>query len=196
MRTPFLEDFERAGFERESINTVLCTHLHVDHVGWNTMWSGGKWVPTFPRARYLIGQQEYDYWRDQDELPDERLCFADSVQPVFDAGLMDLVETDHRICDEVSLISTPGHTPGQVSVRIVSRGAEALITGDMVRRPSQIGRPEWSCYVDTDPAQSEATRRAVFAELARGETLVIGTHFPTPTSGRIISDGASYRFVC
>ncbi|MDH3704020.1 MAG: MBL fold metallo-hydrolase, partial [Alphaproteobacteria bacterium] len=127
MRTgPFLEDIAAAGYPRESIDTVLCTHLHVDHVGWNTMRVDGKWVPTFPNARYLIGATEMTHWQGEggrNRRGDD--AFGDSVKPVLDAGLVDLVDSDHRLCDEIWLEPTPGHTPGHVSVRIASQGADA-----------------------------------------------------------------------
>jgi len=129
--TPFLEIMAAAGFPPHSIDTVLCTHLHVDHVGWNTRLAAGKWVPTFPNARYLFGESEYAYWRDHSKEPDKIAVFNDSVQPIVDAGNADLVESDHRLCDEISLIPTPGHSPGHISVHIQSEGAVALLTGDV-----------------------------------------------------------------
>ena len=160
MQTAFLQDFEAAGFARESIDTVLCTHLHVDHVGWNTMLVDGAWVPTFPRARYLLGRTEFDYWKTEpDTFASEPAIFHDSVQPVFDAGLVDLVETDHVVSDEIRLIPTLGHTPGHVSVKISSEGQEALITGDFVHHPCQMAHPEWASAPDYDADQSIRTRR-------------------------------------
>ena len=190
---PFLADLAAAGYARETIDTVLCTHLHVDHVGWNTMLVGGRWVPTFPNARYLMGRVEYAHWRDHSEREDHRAVFADSVRPVFDAGLVDLVETDHCIDEAVSLIPTIGHTPGHVSVRIRSRGQEALITGDFVHHPCQIARPEWASTADSDPVVARHTRELMLAGLAHTPVLVIGTHFAAPTAGRIVRDGAAYR---
>jgi glyoxylase-like metal-dependent hydrolase (beta-lactamase superfamily II) len=190
---PFLRDLAAAGFARESIDTVMCTHLHVDHVGWNTMLVDGKWVPTFPNARYLMGAKEFAYWRDQRENEELISVFSDSVRPVFEAGLVDLVETDHRISPEVSFVPTLGHTPGHVSVRISSKGEEALITGDFVHHPCQLARPEWAATVDYDQAASTATRREVFGRLADGPTLVIGTHFAGPTAGRVVRDGDAFR---
>jgi glyoxylase-like metal-dependent hydrolase (beta-lactamase superfamily II) len=190
---PFLAHFADAGFPPDSIDTVLCTHLHVDHVGWNTMLRDGKWVPTFPQARYLMGRAEYEHWRDNTTRPDMQPILADSVTPILEAGLAQLVETDHRICDELSLIPTVGHTPGHVSVRIVSRGEEALITGDFMHHPCQIAHPEWDTTADSDPGQGIRTRQEMFERLADAPVLVIGTHFAGATAGHIVRDGDSYR---
>ncbi len=190
---PFLADLADAGFPPESIDTVLCTHLHVDHVGWNTMLRVGKWVPTFARARYLMGRVEYEHWRDNTARPDMQPILADSVTPILEAGLAQLVETDHRICDELSLVATTGHTPGHVSVRIVSRGEEALITGDFMHHPCQIAHPEWDTTADSDPAQGIRTREEMFERLAGTPVLVIGTHFAGATAGHIVRDGDGYR---
>jgi glyoxylase-like metal-dependent hydrolase (beta-lactamase superfamily II) len=193
LQTRFLDDIAAAGYPRESIDTVLCTHLHVDHVGWNTMKVGDAWVPTFPNARYLMGRTEYEHWTTVADRPDMRFILADSVTPVIDAGLTQLVETDHRVCPEVSLIPTVGHTPGHVSVRIASRGEEALITGDFMHHPCQIAHPEWSTNADTDRDRGIRTRLDMFEALAGTPTLVIGTHFAGATAGRIVRDGDTYR---
>ena len=192
MQTRFLDDLTEAGYPPESIDTVLCTHLHVDHVGWNTKLVNGKWIPTFPKARYLIGRTEFDYWKGNPEGADARI-FADSVKPVFDAGLVDLVDTDHRVCEEVTFEPTLGHTPGHVSVRISSRGEEALITGDFIHHPCQMAHPEWASSFDYDGEASTKTRERVFSALAGKPTLVIGTHFATPTAGRVVRDGKTWR---
>ncbi|HEV2546629.1 MAG TPA: MBL fold metallo-hydrolase [Stellaceae bacterium] len=193
MQGRFLEDLAAAGFRRESIDTVLSTHLHVDHVGWNTMLVEGRWVPTFPRARYLMGRVEFEHWRTQRDNESHIAVFADSVQPVFDAGLVDLVATDHRVANEVSLVPTLGHTPGHVSVRISSRGETALITGDFIHHPCQMARLDWSSAADHDAGQAERTRRDMFAALADTPTLVIGTHFAGATAGRVVRDGDAFR---
>jgi len=193
LQGPFLADLAAAGYPRESIDTVLCTHLHVDHVGWNTMLVDGKWVPTFPRARYLMGRVEFDHWRSQHERDDMAAIFADSVKPVHDAGLVDLVETDHRVSDEISLVPTIGHTPGHVSVLIRSQGEQALITGDFMHHPCQIARPHWSSAADSDPDEARETRERMLGELAGRPVLVIGTHFAGATAGHIVRDGDFYR---
>jgi glyoxylase-like metal-dependent hydrolase (beta-lactamase superfamily II) len=195
MQTNFLADLEAAGFPRDSIDTVLCTHLHVDHVGWNTMLVDGAWIPTFPNARYLMARTEFAYWlTEPDTFASEPAIFHDSVKPVFEAGLVDLVETNHVVCEEISLTPTLGHTPGHVSIRISSKGEDALITGDFVHHPCQMAHPEWASAPDFDPVQSVRTRNETFSALAGGKTLVIGTHFATPTAGHVVRDGEVFRF--
>ncbi|MFP6834628.1 MAG: MBL fold metallo-hydrolase [Pseudomonadales bacterium] len=201
LQTRFLEDLTQAGYPPDSIDTVLCTHLHLDHVGWNTMLQDDRWVPTFPNARYLIERSEYSYVSEEAEggqveawLRDmNRAVMADSIQPIVDADLVDLVGNDHQICEQVVLTPTPGHTIGHVSVRIASRGERALITGDFVHHPCQLVHPEWSVSTDYDPAQSVTTRLDAFATLADTGTLVIGTHWPEPTAGTIVRAGDVYR---
>ena len=190
---PFLRDLAEAGFPREAIDTVLCTHLHVDHVGWNTMKVNDRWVPTFPRARYLMGRKEFEHWTTQTTRPEMAPIMADSVLPVCEAGLVDLVETNHQLCPEISLLPSFGHTPGHCSVRISSRGEEALITGDFLHHPCQIAHPEWSSTADWDPDQAHRTRLRMYDDLAGKPVLVLGTHFAGVTGGHIVRDGTAYR---
>lgn len=192
LHLPFLEDLQKAGYEREEIDTVMCTHLHVDHVGWNTMLVDGEWVPTFPNARYLMGKKEFEYWDNVDADDLNAAVMGDSVRPVFDAGLVDLVDMDHRVCDEVYLEPTTGHTPGHVSVHIESEGEEALITGDCIHHPCQIERLEWSSSADYDKDAARATRESLMAKYADRDILIIGTHFATPTAGHLRSKGDGY----
>lgn len=191
LQTSFLSDLAAAGYPRECIDTVLCTHLHVDHVGWNTMLVNGAWRPTFPNARYLIGQEEWRYWRAADTGESARIM-ADSVRPVFDAGLADEVAATHRVCEEVTLEPTPGHTPGHVSIRIRSQGEQALITGDFLHHPCQMERLDWCSPADYDQQQAMTTRQEVLARCADDDTLVIGTHFAAPTAGRVRRAGQSF----
>ena len=181
----FLEDLAEAGFPRERVDTVLCTHLHVDHVGWNTMLKDGKWVPTFPNARYLFGRKEFEHWSKAPAGPD-RDVQMDSVRPILDAGLADLVAMDHRITSEVYLEPTLGHTPGHVSVCISSKGDEAVITGDLMHHPVQCAEPDWAARFDVDPDAARRTRRAFLERHAGKPVLVLGTHFATPTAGRVV----------
>jgi len=189
---PFLEDLADAGFPRESLDTVLCTHLHVDHVGWNTMNVDGQWLPTFPAARYWVARKEWEHWRQQEDAF-SKTVMSQSVLPVWDAGLVDLVAVDQRVSDEVWLEPTPGHTPGHVSVCVSSRGENAVITGDMIHHPCQFAHPEWGCGADTDGAQAIASRNDFCERYAGTPTLVIGTHFAGPTAGRLVRDADAYR---
>jgi glyoxylase-like metal-dependent hydrolase (beta-lactamase superfamily II) len=199
LQTGFLRDLEAAGWSRDSVDAVLCTHLHVDHVGWNTMLENGRWVPTFPRARYYMSRHELEHTLQEAEASDERshngAVVADSVQPILDAGLAAMVDMDARLSPEVRLMPTPGHTPGHVSVVIESGGARAVITGDLMHHPCQIARPDWSSGFDTDQDASRVTRHAFLAQFADTPTLVIGTHFAGPTAGRVVREGNAYRFL-
>ena len=181
-----------AGFPPDSIDTVLCTHLHVDHVGWNTRLEGNRWVPSFANARYVFGRTEYEYWRDHSGEPDKAAVFHDSVKPVMDAGRADLVAGDIRLCDEITLIPTPGHSPGHISVHIKSEGEEGLLSGDVAHQPCQMAHLDWSSTADSDPVQSIVTRRDLFSRFADKPVLVIGGHFD---AGRIRRDGEAFKFV-
>ena len=185
LQTHFLQDLEAAGYAPDTIDTVLCTHLHVDHVGWNTMLVDGQWVPTFPNARYLFARTEWEHWDANDDETVYGPVLADSVRPVVEAGLVDLVDMDHRVCPEVCLEPTPGHTPGHVSVHIRSGDAEALITGDCIHHPVQMTRPDWCSSADVDQAQGLQTRETLLQRYVDQDILIIGTHFAIPTAGHI-----------
>jgi len=189
----FLEELDAVGFGRDAVDRVLCTHLHFDHVGWNTVLEDGRWVPTFPRARYLVGEREWDFWQEAED-PYAPEAKHDSVLPIFEAGLVDLVEMDHRVCDEIRLVPTPGHTPGHVSVLVESRGERAIITGDLFHHPLQMAHPDWTDTADVDGAMAHQSRRRFLESYADGPVLVLGTHFASPTAGRIVRDGDAYRF--
>jgi len=196
LQTDFLTKLEKSGFGREDVDVVLCTHLHFDHVGWNTMEVNGKFVPTFPRARYLFARQEFEYWktRPSNEVESDHNGFVDSVMPVVDAGLVELVESDHCISEGVFLLPTPGHTPSHVSVWIESQGKRAVVTGDVMHHPCQIARPDWSTLADTSQEMARNTRREILERFADSEVLIIGSHFSSPTVGHIRRDGDSYMF--
>jgi len=189
---PFIEKLTLAGFHPDSIDTVLCTHLHVDHVGWNTRLAGGKWVPTFPNARYVFGKTEFEYWRDHSVEPAHVAVFNDSVKPIADAGKAELIASDAKLTDEISMISTPGHSPGHMSVHIKSDGEEGLLAGDVAHHPCQMAHLGWSSTVDSDPRQSVVARRELFSRFADTPTLVIGGHYD---AGHIQREGDAFRFV-
>ena len=186
LATPFIERLAAAGVTPECVDLVVCTHLHLDHVGWNTRLEGKRWVPTFPRARYLFSRREWDHWSAR---PGHAFVIDDSIAPLWDAGLVDLIDVeinrDHPITEDVSLVATPGHSPGHCSVRIDSQGQHALITGDLLHHPCQVAHPEWTGPADSDRAEARATRERALAWATRHDALVIGTHFTAPAAGRV-----------
>ena len=190
LNTPFLFKLTEAGFAPETIDTVLCTHLHVDHVGWNTKRVAGAWVPTFPNARYLFGKTEYDFWNGFDETKEQQAVFADSVKPIVDAGLAEFIPGEHRVTEEITTILTPGHSPGHLSIRIRSQGEEGLLLGDVAHHPCQMAHLGWSSTFDSDPAQAASTRELLFGQLAGTKTLVIGGHFDP---GYVVREGDAFR---
>ena len=193
--TTFLEDLAAAGFPAPSIDAVLCTHLHFDHVGWNTRLVDGRWLPTFPQARYLFGRQEFDHWVHLRKTGGYHNIehLHDAVDPIVTAGLADYVGTDYRVTDEVSLFPTPGHTPGHVSVLISSRGEEAVITGDLMHHPIQLADPSRHANFDMDKAQGALTRQAFVERFANSKVRIIGSHFCDPSSGWIERHGQRWK---
>ena len=188
----FLDELAAAGFEPGDIDIVLCTHLHFDHVGWNTILVDGEWVPTFPNARYLFGRTEYEYWDSGAE--GAAITFGDAVRPVLEAGLADLVDSDHQVTGEIGLEPSPGHSPGHVSVRISSAGQEAVITGDLVHHPVQFSAPDWVMTADDDPLRASETRRAFRDRYADSGILIFGTHFAGPSCGHLSNADGRWVF--
>ena len=215
MQSGFMDRFRSAGFDPDQVDYVLCTHLHVDHVGWNTRWDGEKWVPTFPKARYLFAEEEYRFWESTREIPpadlskltdpteigmatfdlDQRQVHEDSIQPIIDAGLVELVSGDHQIDQFIALRPTPGHTPGHVSVEISSGDERAIITGDCFHHPCQVAHPEWATVVDVDQGQGVTTREQLLDELNTKGGVLMGSHFSEPVAGKIVSEDGRYRLV-
>jgi len=180
------------GVDPAAVDVVLCTHLHFDHVGWNTRREGDRWVPTFPHARYLFAREEYAYWAGGGE--GFALTFRDAVEPVVASGQADLVATDHVINDELRLLPTPGHSPGHVSLVIESAGARAVITGDVVHHPVQFALDTWSHIADGDAEAARTTRLAFRDRFVDTGAVIFGTHFAGPGCGQLVRDGRSYRF--
>jgi glyoxylase-like metal-dependent hydrolase (beta-lactamase superfamily II) len=181
-----------AGFSVDDIDFVLCTHLHPDHVGWNTRLENGRWVPTFPNARYVFGAEEFAYWTEMNAKA-EVLAFNDSVLPVVEARRADLVASDHALGDLIHLMPTPGHTPNHVAVAFGRDGADGVIPGDLIHSPLQARYPELSVTFDVDKAQAAATRQQFLARYCDTGTLCCGTHFPSPSWGRITRWGDGFR---
>jgi glyoxylase-like metal-dependent hydrolase (beta-lactamase superfamily II) len=193
---PYLENLAAAGVHPDEVDFVLCTHLHVDHVGWNTRLLNGRWVPTFPNAKYLFGRQEWEFWQQHFRTADYTgdPYYEDSILPVIEAGQAVFIESDYAIEDGIWLEPSPGHTPGHVCLHIASGGREAVMSGDLMHHAIQCAEPDWSSIFCADPEISRVTRRAFLDRYAETDTLILPAHFPTPTSGRIVSGGNAWRF--
>lgn len=193
----WLDTLRAAGVTPGDIDIVLCTHLHVDHVGWNTRLENGRWVPTFPNARYLVAQREWDYWRNAGPAALQRTgdFITDSVLPIIESGQADMIGDEHALAGNISIEPAHGHTPGQKMLRLNSGGREALLTADLMHHPLQLRYPEWSTRFCVDPDQARRTRMIFLEQNAGTGRLVFPAHFPSPTGGTIERDGASYRFV-
>jgi glyoxylase-like metal-dependent hydrolase (beta-lactamase superfamily II) len=190
---PFLERFTDAGFAPDRVDLVVHTHLHADHVGWDTRFADGAWVPTFARARHLYTARELG-WSKGTTNPGNVGVWDDSIAPILAAGLADVVDEDADLGGGLRLEPTPGHTPGHVSLWVESRGELALLTGDFLHHPVQCAEPHWAEVGDEDADLARATRRRLFARAASTGALVLGTHFASRPGGRIRADGAVWRF--
>jgi glyoxylase-like metal-dependent hydrolase (beta-lactamase superfamily II) len=187
----FMRGLKGAGLAVEDIDFVMCTHLHVDHVGWNTKLEGGRWVPTFPNARYIFGKAEYDYWTEQNakaEVPP----FADSVLPVVEARRADIVANDFAVGDHLRILPTPGHTPGHVAFAMGRSKDDAVFVGDIMHSPIQLRHPELSPKFDVDPAQAAVTRKTFLERYCDTDTLCCTAHFPSPSTGKIRRKGTGF----
>jgi glyoxylase-like metal-dependent hydrolase (beta-lactamase superfamily II) len=193
---PWLARLREAGVGPEDIDIVLCSHLHVDHVGWNTRLDNGRWLPTFPNARYLISRREWDHWQAAGAKALERTgdYITDSVLPVFAAGQADLVGDTYAVAADISVEPAPGHTPGQMMVRLGSAREQAILCADLMHHPLQVRYPDWSTRFCTDPGEARTTRIAFFNEHAGTGRLIFPAHFPTPTGGTIARDGKGFCF--
>ncbi|MEO6151570.1 MAG: MBL fold metallo-hydrolase [Croceibacterium sp.] len=190
----FLEDLESLGITREQVDTVMCTHLHFDHVGWNTYKdpSTGEFKPTFPNARYLFGKTEYDAWqstiRHDGHHSDTHL--RECVDPIVALGMAEFIESDHEIAPGIYCEPSHGHTPGHVHVRISSGGEDAVVTGDLMHHPMQCAMPHRDATFDMDKEGGRNSRMAFVDKYSDSGVLVIGAHFAEPTAGHIETHGA------
>jgi glyoxylase-like metal-dependent hydrolase (beta-lactamase superfamily II) len=191
---PFLERFGEAGFTTDGVDLVVHTHLHADHVGWDTHLVDGAWVPTFPTARHLYTARELEYARAGGD-PGVAGVYADSIAPVLDAGLADVIDEDADLGGGLRLEPSTGHTPGHVSLWIESEGERALVSGDFMHHPVQFAETGWAEIGDSDADEARATRRRMIAKAADTGALFLGTHFGTSPAGRVVVDGDAWRFV-
>ncbi len=201
---PFLDHLAGLGVAPEQVDFVLCTHLHADHVGWNTKLVNGQWVPTFPKAQYLFAEAEYAHWkRCHDASPGEPLMhgsFADSVLPVVRSGQATMVAMNHRVQAGVQLEPAVGHTPGNVVLHIEDGGGHAVLLGDVMHHPIQLAHPEWSTHFCFDAVQSRQTRRTLLERFAGSQTRLLTAHFQAPApkrsnAVRVVRDGAAFGYV-
>ena len=189
----YLKRLAETGVRPQDVDYVMCTHMHTDHVGWNTRLENGRWVPTFPNARYVMSEKEWTYWSAfHNGTPQNQI--ADSVIPIVESGRAQMVKNDFAIDEDVWFESTPGHTPDHVSVRIASRGAQAVISGDLIHSPVQCLETEWVPRPDFDPPQAAATRRAFLERYCERDVLVCASHFPSPSFGHVIREGNGFWF--
>lgn len=185
----FLETLDSIDFDRNLVTDVICTHLHLDHVGWNTYRKDGLWHPTFPNAKYHFAKDEYDWWHEVAPVNDFLITHKDvlmqSVYPVIRAGLANFVERDADLGDGISLISTPGHTVAHISVQIKNGENTFIVGGDMCHHPCQIAKPDWAMAADFSQEQSIESRKKLFENIAGTETLYTCTHFKSPSFGKV-----------
>lgn len=194
---PWMDNFRAAGVTPEEIDFVLCTHMHVDHVGWNTKLEDGRWVPTFPNAKYIFSKTELDFWMQQSEqnlMTRTGDYIEDSVLPILEAKRELLVDMDHQIEDGLTLQPFPGHTPGMVGLNICSGGDEAILCGDLMHHMVQCHIPDWSTIACADPVAARNTRKSFLDRYAGTDVTIIPSHFPNPTAGYIEPNGDVFSF--
>ena len=187
---PYLANLAAAGVRPEDVDFVLCTHLHVDHVGWNTRLIDGRWVPTFPNARYVFSKIENDRWSPVPNSP----AYTDSVLPVIEAGLVDLVEGDHAIDDQLIIQPAPGHTPGHISLCLNDGGEHGLFTGDSMHSAIQGVFPDWNSAFCEQPEQAIATRRRLLEQCCETNATLLPQHFGKPFVAKVKPDGNGFSF--
>jgi glyoxylase-like metal-dependent hydrolase (beta-lactamase superfamily II) len=195
-KAPWLDGFRSQGLKFQDIDYVFCTHLHIDHCGWNTHLVNGRWVPTFPNAKYIFHRREYAYWEAATARGEQRNgeVWRMNCLPVVEAGQALLVDDDYALDDTAWLTPTPGHSPCHCCVNIRSRGQRAVVTGDMMHHALQCREPDWSTVFDTDPVLAAKSRRGFLSSVADTDTLVLPVHFPSPTAGRIAADGERFHY--
>ncbi len=196
--TPFLDRLRAAGVAPEQVDYVICTHVHVDHVGWNTRLVDGRWVPAFPNAKYIIARREIDFWTAQAAAaaPDDlvAILYNDSIRPILDSGQAELVEGDHPLGDEIMLTPAPGHTPGQVIAHLRAGGRRAVFSGDVMHHPIQIGNPHVnSCFCENHD-EARATRLRLLESCSETGALLLPAHFGRPHGVHIEARPGGFAF--
>jgi glyoxylase-like metal-dependent hydrolase (beta-lactamase superfamily II) len=193
------EELYALGVTYESVDYVFCTHLHIDHTGWNTSLLDGRWVPTFPNAKYVFHKDEYAVWEAEHAkgANPPGTVFQDNCRPIVEAGQALLVDDDYALDDLVTLTQTPGHSPHHCCINLHSKGQRAVVTGDLMHHAIQCREPEWAAAPDWDPAEGIKSRRNFLTSVAETDTLILPIHFPAPTAGLVTSDDGDrfhYRY--
>jgi glyoxylase-like metal-dependent hydrolase (beta-lactamase superfamily II) len=197
LNTDYIGALARAGVKPEQVDFVMCTHLHWDHVGWNTKLLDGKWVPTFPNARYIVGRTEYDYWNARFQAGDKGIhliSFEDSVLPVIRDDLAVVVDDHHELMKGIWLEPCFGHSPGHVLINLESNGVRGLASGDVIHHRIQLAFPEMSTVADTDRALARVNRMAMIERLADSPTILVPAHFPPPVFGRVVRSEQGFAY--
>ena len=186
----WLDKLANTGVSPADIDFVFCTHLHCDHAGWNTQLLDGRWVPTFPNAKYIMSRKDFELTQELDDPG-----YSENVLPVVAAGLAEIVETDYVMNEHIWLEPIPGHTPGHVAVGLASAGCEAVMCGDLIHSPIQCLYPQWNAVSDADAALAAKTRKTFLSDNCDRQRLVMAAHFPEPSIGKILRTDDSFRFV-
>jgi len=190
----YLDDLAAAGVKPEAVDFVVLTHLHIDHVGWNTRLVNGRWVPTFPNAKYVIVGEEWEFWKRECKNNEETaVLIEDSVAPIVEAGRATLVDATFRIDDHLTFEPWPGHTPGHAAVRLKTSAGDAIFSGDLMHRVVQVAEPQWNSRFCGDGPQARKSREGFVERYADSGTLVCAAHFPRP--GHIVTERGQRRFV-
>jgi glyoxylase-like metal-dependent hydrolase (beta-lactamase superfamily II) len=197
MRTDdsYMKALTMQGLYPQDIDYVMCTHLHADHIGWNTKMIDGRWVPTFPNAKYVISRRDFEEANAPDQPEHRKAQLRDSLLPIVEAGQAELVGHDFAIGDEIALQPTPGHTPDHLAISLESKGQNAVMSGDLMHSPIQCKYPEWRAWPDWDPDMARVTRHAFLEQFCETDVLICTAHFPLPSAGRVIRSGDAFRFV-
>jgi len=197
LNTSFIGRLQAMGVEPANVDYVLLTHLHVDHAGWNTRLEGDRWVPTFPNARYLFSRAEREYYTDpQNRTERNRTSFQlqkDSVEPIIEAGLATLIETDgSEPVDGFSFYPTPGHSIAHASICFRSGQDVALFLGDVLHSPVEVYVPDWNTVFDAFPDEARKSREWALNFAAENGATVFTSHFPAPSVGRILRERSGF----
>jgi len=184
-----MNDFQAHGIRTEDIDMVVMTHLHRDHVGWNLVppaQEGGKYVPTFPNARYWFSTRDWEACHDPDIMPARFPNAPASVWPLEDLGLIEFMDGEHVLTSELTAFPSPGHTPGHMSIMVSSQGERAIILGDAIHNQAQVNETDWESRADMDPEQTRITRGKLMEQLETEDILGIIGHFPYPGFGKVV----------